>query len=90
MPARPVEVIFSGARGIPAAAYKGMDVDAKHIAAWNIATVNANMNEKLAYDLARLMIKKRQDLALGHKEGLNIKPEWQTSNRAGIPWHPAP
>jgi TRAP-type uncharacterized transport system substrate-binding protein len=25
---------------------------------------------------------------LVHKEALNIKPEWQTSNRAGIPWHP--
>ena len=28
------------------------------------------------------------ELALVHKEALNIKPEWQTSNRAGIPWHP--
>ena len=73
---------------IPAATYRGMDVDAKDIAAWNIAAVNANMDEKLAYDLTRIMIEKRQDLALGHKEALNIKPEWQTSNRAGIPWHP--
>jgi TRAP-type uncharacterized transport system substrate-binding protein len=34
------------------------------------------------------MLEKREDLALVHKEALNIKPEWQTSNRAGIPWHP--
>ena len=34
------------------------------------------------------MLEKRADLALVHKEALNIKPEWQTTNRAGIPWHP--
>jgi TRAP transporter TAXI family solute receptor len=73
---------------IPAATYKGMDKDAKNNTVWNIMAVNANMDEKLAYDLTRIMLEKRQDLALVHKEALNIKPEWQTSNRAGIPWHP--
>jgi TRAP-type uncharacterized transport system substrate-binding protein len=33
-------------------------------------------------------MEKRADLALVHKEALNIKDEWQTSNRAGVPWHP--
>jgi TRAP-type uncharacterized transport system substrate-binding protein len=50
--------------------------------------VNASMDEKLAYDLTRIMLEKREDLALVHKEALNIKLEWQTSNRAGVPWHP--
>jgi TRAP transporter TAXI family solute receptor len=73
---------------IPAATYKGMEADAKNNTVWNIMAVNANMDEKLAYDLTRIMLEKREDLALVHKEALNIKPEWQTSSRAGIPWHP--
>jgi TRAP transporter TAXI family solute receptor len=73
---------------IPAATYKGMEANAKNNTVWNIMAVNASMDEKLAYDLTRIMLEKRGDLALVHKEALNIKPEWQTSSRAGIPWHP--
>jgi TRAP transporter TAXI family solute receptor len=73
---------------IPAATYKGMDKDAHNSTVWNIMAVNAKMPEDLAYQLTKLMIEKRDDLALVHKEALNIKPEWQTSTRAGIPWHP--
>jgi TRAP transporter TAXI family solute receptor len=73
---------------IPAATYKGMDRDAKNNTVWNIMAVNANMPEDLAYKLTKVMLEKRQDLALVHAEANNIKLEWQTSNRAGIPWHP--
>jgi uncharacterized protein len=73
---------------IPASTYKGMEADAKNNSVWNIMAVNANMDDQLAYDLTRIMLEKREDLALVHKEALNIKPEWQTSSRAGIPWHP--
>jgi uncharacterized protein len=73
---------------IPSTTYKGMEADAKNNTVWNIMAVNANMSDQLAYDLTRIMLEKRADLALVHKEALNIKPEWQTSNRAGIPWHP--
>src|SRR5262245_3933485 len=73
---------------IPATTYKGMEKDAKNNTVWNIMAVNANTDEQLAYDLTRIMLEKREDLALVHKEALNIKLEWQTSNRAGIPWHP--
>ena len=65
-----------------------MDADAKGITVWNIMAVNASMDEQLAYDLTRMMLEKQDDLALVHKEALNIKTEWQTSDRAGIPWHP--
>ncbi len=73
---------------IPAATYKGMDKDAKNNTVWNIMAVNASMSEDLAYQLTKIMLEKREDLALVHKEALNIKLEWQTSSRAGIPWHP--
>jgi TRAP transporter TAXI family solute receptor len=74
---------------IPASTYKGMEKDAKNNTVWNILAVNANMPDDLAYKLTKLLLEKREDLALVHKEALNIKPEWQTSSRAGIPWHPA-
>lgn len=73
---------------IPKTTYKGMEADANNNTVWNILAVNADMDDQLAYDLTRIMIEKRGDLAIVHKSALNIKPEWQTSNRAGIPWHP--
>jgi uncharacterized protein len=73
---------------IPQATYKGMESDAKNITVWNIIAVNASTDDQLAYDLTRVIMEKRDDLALVHKEALNIKPDWQTSSRAGIPWHP--
>jgi hypothetical protein len=72
---------------MPKTTYAGMDADSKGITVWNIMAVNANTDEKLAYDLTRIMLEKQKDLALVHKEALNIKVEWQTSSRAGIPWH---
>jgi TRAP transporter TAXI family solute receptor len=73
---------------IPKTTYKGMDHDAKNNTVWNIMAVNASVSDDLAYKLTKTMLEKRDDLALVHKEALNIKAEWQTSNRAGIPWHP--
>jgi uncharacterized protein len=73
---------------IPASTYKGMDKDAQNNTVWNIMAVNASTSDELAYNLTKTMLEKVQDLALVHKEALNIKVENQTSNRAGIPWHP--
>jgi TRAP-type uncharacterized transport system substrate-binding protein len=55
---------------------------------WNIMAVNANMSDDLAYKLTKTMMEKRADLALVHKEALNIKDESQSASRAGVPWHP--
>lgn len=73
---------------IPASTYKGMDKDAQNNTVWNIMAVNASTSDELAYNLTKTMLEKVKDLALVHKEALNIKVENQTSNRAGIPWHP--
>ena len=73
---------------IPAATYKGMDKDNKNNTVWNIMAVNASTSDELAYNLTKTMLEKLDDLALVHKEALNIKVENQTSSRAGIPWHP--
>jgi hypothetical protein len=73
---------------IPATTYKGMDKDTKNNTVWNIMAVNANMSDDLAYKLTKTMMEKRADLALVHKEALNIKDESQSASRAGVPWHP--
>jgi len=73
---------------MPKTTYAGMEADSKGITVWNIMAVNASTDDQLAYDLTRIMLEKRDELALVHKEALNIKREWQTSDRAGIPWHP--
>jgi TRAP transporter TAXI family solute receptor len=73
---------------IPATTYKGMEKDAKNNTVWNILAVTASMPEDLAYQITKITLEKRADLALVHQEALNIKPEWQTSSRAGVPWHP--
>ncbi len=73
---------------MPKTTYAGMEKDAKGITVWNIMAVNAKTDDKLAYDLTRIMLTKQKELALVHKEALNINREWQTSSRAGIPWHP--
>jgi len=72
---------------IPAATYKGMEKDAQNNSVWNILAVKANMSDDMAYQLTKIMLEKRADLALVHSEANNIKPEWQTSGRAGIEWH---
>ena len=43
--------------------------------------------EELAYNLTKIMLEKREDLAKVHKEALNIKVENQKAANAGLPWH---
>jgi uncharacterized protein len=73
---------------IPAGAYPNQPKDNKVAAVWNILSVNSGMSEELAYTLTKTLLEQRADLALVHKEALNIKDANQTAANAGIPWHP--
>lgn len=73
---------------IPKATYSGMDADAKNITVWNTMSVMDTFPEDMAYNLTKIMLEKREDLAKVHAEGGNIKPELQSIKRAGIPFHP--
>ncbi|MCL4766124.1 MAG: TAXI family TRAP transporter solute-binding subunit [Hyphomicrobiaceae bacterium] len=73
---------------IPKATYSGMEKDTNNITVWNILAVNEAMPEDLAYNLTKVLLEKREDLAKVHKEALNIKPELQSVKRSGIPFHP--
>jgi TRAP transporter TAXI family solute receptor len=72
---------------IPKTTYSGMDADNKNVAVWNIMMVNASMSDDLAYQLTKLLFEKREELALTHKEALNLKTENQTKANAGVPFH---
>ncbi len=78
--------IYSATK-IPKATYSGMEGDANNVAVWNIMMVNASMSEDLAYQLTKLLFEKREELALTHKEALNLKAENQTKANAGVPFH---
>jgi TRAP transporter TAXI family solute receptor len=75
------------ATAIPKATYTGMEADNQNVAVWNIMAVNESMSEDLAYNLTKTMLEKREDLGRVHKEGLSIKAELQSAQRAGIPFH---
>jgi TRAP transporter TAXI family solute receptor len=74
---------------IPKGSYPNQDKESKVAATWNIMAVRDDCPEDLAYNLTKIMLEKREDLAKVHKEALNIKVENQKSQNAGIPWHPA-
>lgn len=73
---------------IPKDTYSGMEADNKNSSVWNIMAVTESFPEEMAYNLTKIMLEKRADLANVHKEALNIKPELQSVKRAGIPFHP--
>ncbi|HET7156004.1 MAG TPA: TAXI family TRAP transporter solute-binding subunit [Hyphomicrobiaceae bacterium] len=73
---------------IPKGAYPNQDKENKVASVWNIMAVRDDFSPDLAYQLTKTMFEKRADLALVHKEALNIKIENQKAENAGIPWHP--
>ena len=73
---------------IPKTTYSGMEADNTNISVWNIMAVNASMPADLAYNLTKILLEKRDDLAKVHKEALNVKPELQSLKRSGVPFHP--
>ena len=73
---------------IPKSTYTGMEADNANISVWNALAVNTSMPEQLAYDITKIMMETRAELAQVHKEALNIKDENQTANKAVVPWHP--
>jgi hypothetical protein len=72
---------------IPKGAYPSLEKENKTAAVWNIMSVVEDFPEELAYNLTKIMLEKREDLAKVHKEALNIKIENQKAANAGLPWH---
>ena len=73
---------------IKAGTYPGQTTDNKNTVVWNILVANANMPDKMAYDIVKTIIDKKADLVAVHKEANNFKVENQVKDYSPIPWHP--
>jgi TRAP transporter TAXI family solute receptor len=72
---------------IPKGGYPNQEKESKVATVWNIMSVVEDFPEDLAYQLTKIMLEKREDLAKVHKEALNIRIENQKTSNVGIPWH---
>ena len=73
---------------IPAKTYPGQDKDNKITVVQNILVANAKMSDKVAYDIVKTFIEKRDDLVAVHGEAENIELANQSPKNSPIPWHP--
>src|SRR5215813_873509 len=73
---------------IPAKTYPGQDKDNPQSTVWNILVTNDKMADKVAYDIVKTFIEKRDELAIVHAEAKNITLENQSLKNSPIPWHP--
>jgi uncharacterized protein len=73
---------------IPAKTYPGQDKDNAISVVQNILVSNAKMTDKVAYDIVKTFIEKRDELVAVHGEAASITLENQSPKNSPIPWHP--
>ena len=73
---------------IPAKTYPGQDKDNPIAVVQNILVANAKMSDKVAYDIVKTFIERRDELVAVHAEADSIKLENQSPKNSPIPWHP--
>ena len=72
---------------IPAKMYPGQEKDNPVAVIQNILAAHESMADKVAYDIVKLFIERRDDLVAVHGEAASITLENQKNSP--IPWHPA-
>jgi TRAP transporter TAXI family solute receptor len=73
---------------IPAKTYPGQDADNKIAVVQNILVSNADMPDKVAYDIVKTIMEKKPELVAVHKEANSFEIAQQTKENTTIPWHP--
>ena len=73
---------------IPAKTYPGQDKDNAISVVQNILVANAKMTDKVAYDIVKTFIEKKDELVAVHGEAKSIALENQIQKNSPIPWHP--
>ena len=73
---------------IPKSMYSGMAADNKQATVMNILVANENMDDKTAYNIAKTIFEKRDELIAVHKEAENFKLENQKTAATPVPFHP--
>src|ERR1700754_4466789 len=73
---------------IAAKTYPGQDKDNAISVVQNILVASAKMSDKVAYDIVKTFIEKRDELVAVHGEAKSIALENQIEKNSPIPWHP--
>ena len=73
---------------IPAKTYPGQEKDNAISVVQNILVANADMPDKVAYDIVKTFIEKRDELVAVHGEAKSITLDNQAPKNSPIPWHP--
>ncbi len=73
---------------IPAKTYPAQDKDNSIAVVQNILVANAKLPDKVAYDIIKVFIEKRDELIAVHAEAKSITLDNQTPKSSPIPWHP--
>jgi TRAP transporter TAXI family solute receptor len=73
---------------ITAKTYPGQDKDNKITVVQNILVANKSMDDKVAYDIVKTFIEKRDELIAVHREAESIDLANQAPKNSPIPWHP--
>ncbi|HVG50601.1 MAG TPA: TAXI family TRAP transporter solute-binding subunit [Xanthobacteraceae bacterium] len=73
---------------IPAKTYPGQDKDNTISVVQNILVANAKMPDKVAYDIVKTFVEKRDELIAVHREADSITLENQIPKNSSVPWHP--
>ncbi|MET0632102.1 MAG: TAXI family TRAP transporter solute-binding subunit [Xanthobacteraceae bacterium] len=73
---------------IPAKTYPGQDKDNAISIVQNILVANAKLPDKVAYDIVKTFIEKRDELVAVHGEAKSITLDNQVQKNSPIPWHP--
>ena len=73
---------------IPQTMYHGMAADNKQATVMNILVANESMDDKTAYNIAKTIFERRDELIAVHKEAENFKLENQKTAATPVPFHP--
>lgn len=72
---------------IPKGTYKGIDYDVPVVCVTNLLICNPKLDEKAAYSIVKVIMEKKSDLVLIHKEAEKLSPQSAVVG-SPIPYHP--
>jgi TRAP transporter TAXI family solute receptor len=73
---------------ILANAYQGQKVDTTNVDVWNLLVVPENADEKLVYEITKVLFEKKDELVRVHKDASFLELANQTANASPLPYHP--
>ena len=72
---------------IPKGTYKGIDYDVPVVCVSNLLICNPKLDEKAAYSIVKVVMEKKSDLVMIHKEAEKLSPQSAVVG-SPIPYHP--